>query len=751
MSIKRPFLKFEIDEIESLFKRNRNNRSLIGHIEDELKHRHTKKSKLFMQKIQNLQPLVAANKTESQIILKDMGIANNVDSEADVGNIGMDESFQDDTNQNLEIFLKGITLKNFVKNNPVPVRVENSILAEDDDFIGFDSIYSFITASEKNKKQLTRLPFFGQKSLNDLVSSIENFIEGLDEGVLNSKNEDLYLEQSIESSTFNIPVDKALEASLNAAQASALRGISLHFFVNSCNKINVRTRNAILEADGLYEFQNLYDFYIAPDKYKKNLLRLDNFGKNSLDNLIQSVKFIITENGLLVSLSDFATKTSDINVFETIDKLVEYAILNILNDKEELIIRERYLNEFVSTLQEVADRLDVTRERVRQIEEKAIRKIKGFIFNFPEKNFRLRFQNEFETCFFENCNFISIKRASNVTKKMPKSIALCVRAFNGSLDAFLNEWFFYSVKLQGWFIGEDLKNKNEKNFTLKKSLDMEVAIQNAQWPIAISNLSDGMDLPECVVTDMIISSSKFYIENLKNGDFVRPVKVTVKNAVRYVLRRYKRGMSLEEVKDNCFEMFNLDLSLRAIGAALAELPDGLIVNTGTYALYESLNINESQINSIREFCKKYLIKEQKYISAFVIFNELKKQDHVYEKYGDVDNGHIFFGVCQDGESFITRKGFMIGLNSFNFKGEYMSLTREIVNLMKIEQRPLRVREIIDKLSATRYLTHSSMQGVFESGNSGVFEKIGNSYFLVGNRSHLEIDDTDFFEVEFDEI
>jgi hypothetical protein len=243
------------------------------------------------------------------------------------------------------------------------------------------------------------------------------------------------------------------------------------------------------------------------------------------------------------------------------------------------------------------------------------------------------------------------------------------------------------------------------------------------------------------------------LKELQNGIFVRQRrKMSVKNAVRYALRRYKRGMSLEEVKSNCLEMFDLNLSIGAIGSALGELPDGLIVNTGTYALYENLNINDRQISATRDFCKTYLLKEQKYISAFVIFNSLKRQGDIHEKYGDLDNGHVFFGVCQDDESFITKKGFMLGLNISSFKGRYISLTREIVDLMNRERRPLSVKEITDKLSATRCLMPSSLQNMLENRkNAAIFEKVGSAYSLIGNNAHLEIDEEDLFEVDFDEI
>ena len=433
--------------------------------------------------------------------------------------------------------------------------------------------------------------------------------------------------------------------------------------------------------------------------------------------------------------------------------MINYAVEIIENETEQEIIKARHLDENILTLQEMGDKFGVTRERIRQKDRDAVNKVRGFILMFSQDNMISNFKKEIDNYFFSNNCFISKTRAKEIVKTGSKPIGLYIESISESLGGFLNEWFFYSEKFQGWFAKEDIKHKNERDFVSTPLLDLDLAAQGSEWPITLFSLSNLMHLPECVVKDKVVLSSGLYLKELQNGIFVRQRrKMSVKNAVRYALRRYKRGMSLEEVKSNCLEMFDLNLSIGAIGSALGELPDGLIVNTGTYALYENLNINDRQISATRDFCKTYLLKEQKYISAFVIFNSLKRQGDIHEKYGDLDNGHVFFGVCQDDESFITKKGFMLGLNISSFKGRYISLTREIVDLMNRERRPLSVKEITDKLSATRCLMPSSLQNMLENRkNAAIFEKVGSAYSLIGNNAHLEIDEEDLFEVDFDEI
>lgn len=50
-----------------------------------------------------------------------------------------------------------------------------------------------------------------------------------------------------------------------------------------------------------------------------------------------------------------------------------------LNDKERTIFRERLLSEEKVTLQELSDRFSISKERVRQIEERLLVKLKGFL------------------------------------------------------------------------------------------------------------------------------------------------------------------------------------------------------------------------------------------------------------------------------------------------------------------------------------------------------------------------------------
>ena len=64
------------------------------------------------------------------------------------------------------------------------------------------------------------------------------------------------------------------------------------------------------------------------------------------------------------------------NEKEEILKEKLWSALDVLNDRERYIIINRYLTEEPKTLQEIGDEFGITRERVRQIEKRALEKIK---------------------------------------------------------------------------------------------------------------------------------------------------------------------------------------------------------------------------------------------------------------------------------------------------------------------------------------------------------------------------------------
>jgi hypothetical protein len=417
------------------------------------------------------------------------------------------------------------------------------------------------------------------------------------------------------------------------------------------------------------------------------------------------------------------------------------------------------LSENILTLQKVADKIGITQNWVQKIQKKAIKRVGSFVLGFSKEDLFLDFKPEFDNYFFiDNC-FVSKDSAKQALKQIPGSAKLFINSISGNLPEFLNNWYFYSSDFEGWFIKEEyLKSSTVDNDNLyiissKPNINLQQAIKKSEWPITLTSLVSSMHLPECVIKDKILLSKDFSLKKVGNKFFIELRKIPNKDAVCYVLRRYKREMKAKEVRESCLEMLGIKFTQSAVVSVLNSLPDGLIVGTGTYTLYEYLDFNNKQLINIRKFCNKYLLEKQKYISAFVVFNDLKKQKNINETFGSaLKNGHILYGICQDDDKFLTKKGFMLGVNSTDFKGVYVSLTQEIIDLMeKHNNRALTIDEIIDGLSLTRSLIWSAVFGMLDQNKHKIFEKRGNAFCLANDEGHLVIDDNDIYEDEFDDI
>jgi RNA polymerase sigma-32 factor len=59
--------------------------------------------------------------------------------------------------------------------------------------------------------------------------------------------------------------------------------------------------------------------------------------------------------------------------------------LEKLNEREEYIVRRRIMADDPATLQEIGDRFNITRERARQIEKEALKKLKLAIPSLAEE------------------------------------------------------------------------------------------------------------------------------------------------------------------------------------------------------------------------------------------------------------------------------------------------------------------------------------------------------------------------------
>ena len=129
-----------------------------------------------------------------------------------------------------------------------------------------------------------------------------------------------------------------------------------------------------LEEDGTLTKELAEEFNVTEDKIIELKARMEN-SDVSLDSKIKDDEgnsFINLVESNYESPEEYAIENEKEEILK--DKL--YDALKVLNEREKHVILERYLSENPKTLQEIGDEFSITRERVRQIEKKALEKMK---------------------------------------------------------------------------------------------------------------------------------------------------------------------------------------------------------------------------------------------------------------------------------------------------------------------------------------------------------------------------------------
>jgi len=145
-------------------------------------------------------------------------------------------------------------------------------------------------------------------------------------------------------------------------------------------KLN-QTKNAIrnlIGADDLREAALTLD--VSEEEAAEMDVRMQ--GEASLDSIVSGTDDIT----LLDTIADdranqeelLAEHEESLSLQSTMRRALEQ-----LNDKERYIIEKRITADDPQTLQEIADHFGISRERIRQLEERALRKIRGFVEHDP--------------------------------------------------------------------------------------------------------------------------------------------------------------------------------------------------------------------------------------------------------------------------------------------------------------------------------------------------------------------------------
>jgi RNA polymerase sigma-32 factor len=144
-----------------------------------------------------------------------------------------------------------------------------------------------------------------------------------------------------------------------------------------------QTRNALRNLTGSEQFEEIArDLEVSEDAVVEMSQRM---GRRDT-----SLDVELTEGDgytLLSTLADTSDNQEDLLLADEDRKIKEErtsAALAILNPRERQIIEQRILSDTPSTLQDLADEFAISRERVRQIEQNALRKLRTVMTDKPD-------------------------------------------------------------------------------------------------------------------------------------------------------------------------------------------------------------------------------------------------------------------------------------------------------------------------------------------------------------------------------
>ena len=592
------------------------------------------------------------------------------------------------------------------------------------------TVSEYMKAPEHARKAFLKLPNLGRKSADELDLIMRSFVP--------SKT-DPQGEQRLASSE---------EGDFQQALTAAEVFLSGMIYPDELFEWSPPTRlKNLLKIDQVEHRKSFVDFLKTYNETASRIRSLPGCGRKSIEQLEEIVTNMIEARLSLCGLrseiapdlrrllhGEFVSDTSLTSIIElgsirpedikasesdsieelTLPEIIEGCISS-LNDRQQDILERRYgINkEQTETLEQVASSYDVTRERIRQIEKKAkqnldTKRTKKILIGALEQGRALE-------KLFKNRKIVSDEQITAVRKLLTPEEHLAVDLAYGDLKSFLD---VASVRTDaGWVQEQDLLLMNHESEDLSGSLKQRIvsAIRDQQLPIRLSQIE--ASLPDYPISEIKGELSERFGATF-DGDIVEPT-ASLPISVRCVLilREAGHAMHCDEVRARMYEIFFKDESIHHIGSTLARLEEVLIVERGTYDLYESLSITDNDLKEIRDRTLSHLKSVGGFVSAKVLFSGLFQGET--ERFGIAFGPYMLLGIVQDDKRFETKRGLMIGLASDDNKSEFRGLGEDVLTVLTEAKRSMTLVEIAEELEGRRDVLTTSISIGLENSPEAV--------------------------------
>ena len=371
------------------------------------------------------------------------------------------------------------------------------------------------------------------------------------------------------------------------------------------------------------------------------------------------------------------------------------------------------------TLQEIADGYGITRERIRQLEAKAIKncsaqRSRSIFIKFIE----LEIEAVLPQLIGDRL-VISKEHIRTLRKDLPGQFYFCCIVAFESIEKFADEYLtpiFVGGEHLGWCRSSSSEEKiaqyreilfADKNTSQTLTTLLRKSFEIRNWPFTVSGLAQAHR-----------SFSREEIQNVLVGDFGARIvgddihsieRLSAKTRLILTLRNLARPEHLSIVRAHHNKLFGIDISEHAAGAVLARLEEALIVDRGTYGLYEHLPLSKNEVTVVRDYCHENLRGQQTYVSAKILAKTLALAN---PQIASRLTAYIVLGVCQDDARFSIRRGLMVGLAEEGFEEHFASLAETIFSIVE-RDGPISISGIKSRMADTRDILDTSVSSALE--------------------------------------
>ena len=414
-------------------------------------------------------------------------------------------------------------------------------------------------------------------------------------------------------------------------------------------------------------------------------------------------------------------------------------LLNILSKKQFGVLKRRYgINSSRETLESIAQHYDVTRERIRQIESRALEECR------LEENLKV-----FHTYLAINANDqteiafggarVILKSNVNKRKNLLSGLyRLSIDVVYQNISNWLNnsmEPFEKEGQYLGWFnpnTETDVRHQIVINSNISSNVRssiqyrIENTLRQAEWPVAISTIQNS--LPDISEANILQSLKLDFDAEFENDEISVIRKLRTSTRVIMIMRYAKKPLNTKHVQDYDRKLFGCETSTHYLGAILGRSKEVLIVDRGTYVLWEYIKISSSAVEHIRNVSAKQLNKIGEFLSCKVLLRRINTA--LTPEVSSQLTNYMLHGICKDDSRFITRRGLMIGLTRKDFNQSFISLTELIHNVVE-KKGPISIADINKQISECRDVFDANIHAILKKSSTIV--SLGSGFYDITER------------------